>query len=84
LEATPDILLVDVYSSEEGRRQMNENDVQTIEVDDIEGASIVDEAARRLLSISGDEFIRRWDAGETIDGDHLSIMKVAMLLPLAG
>ena len=57
--------------------------VETEEVDREEGAEIVDAAARRLLDISGDEFMTKWDAGEGIEGDHVSVMKVAMLLPLA-
>ena len=57
--------------------------VETEEVSRSEGAAIVDDAARHLLSMSGDEFAKRWDAGERIDGDHVAIMKVAMLLPLA-
>jgi hypothetical protein len=29
-----------------------------------EGRRMFDEAARKIMGMSGDEFIRRWDAGE--------------------
>lgn len=48
-----------------------------------EGRAIFDEAARRRLGMSGDEFIRRWEAGEFDEGpERLDVMHVAMLLPL--
>ncbi len=62
---------------------MDAGTVETEQVSRAEGAVIVDNAAQRLLSMSGDEFMSRWDAGEDIEGDHVAIMKVAMLLPLA-
>lgn len=31
------------------------------------GRRMLDEQARRLLGISGDEFLRRWEAGEYAD-----------------
>ena len=48
---------------------------------------IFDQAAERALQMSGEEFLRRWDAGEfqpLIDQPehHSKIMSVAMLLPL--
>ena len=48
-----------------------------------EGREMFDQVARRRLGMSGDEFIRRWDAGE-FDGEpeRLDVMDVAMLLPL--
>ena len=43
---------------------------------------LVDRAARRELGMSGDEFIRRWEAGEFRDPDERpEVMRVAMLLP---
>jgi hypothetical protein len=42
--------------------------------------------ARSRLGISGDEFLRRWDAGEYRnvfdDEDHLGVLLVASLIPL--
>jgi hypothetical protein len=48
-----------------------------------EGLRLLDAASERLLSLSGSDFLARWDAGEPIHGDHVAIMKVAMLIPLA-
>ncbi len=47
------------------------------------GREMFEQGARRRLRMSGDEFIRRWDAGE-FDGEpeRLDVMDVAMLLPL--
>jgi hypothetical protein len=54
------------------------------EVGKEEGFRILDEAARRWLDISADEFLRRWDAGEYAGkADTPSIMNVAPLIPLA-
>lgn len=44
-----------------------------------------DAQARRLMGMSGEEFIRRWDAGEFAaiadDAEHPEIMRLAMLIP---
>jgi hypothetical protein len=46
-----------------------------------EGWEILEENAQRLLGMSAEEFIRRWDSGELkVDRDR--IISVAMLLPL--
>jgi hypothetical protein len=54
------------------------------EVSVAEGRRLFDEEARRALGMSGDEFLRAWDAGE-IDpnepGRHSAIVRVLMLLP---
>lgn len=48
-----------------------------------EGRAIFDGAAQRLLHMSGDEFLRRWDAGEFADDpDRPEVIEVAMLVPL--
>jgi hypothetical protein len=49
-----------------------------------EGERLFDAQARRYLSMSGDEFRRRWESGE-FDGqeERAPVMRVAMLLPLA-
>jgi hypothetical protein len=43
-----------------------------------------DSEARLWLNMSGEEFLRRWDANEfDVDGpDHVRIMSVYFLLPL--
>jgi hypothetical protein len=45
---------------------------------------IFDDAARRYLGISGEDFIRSWDAGdfEHDPESNPGVMRVAMLLPL--
>jgi hypothetical protein len=48
-----------------------------------EGRALLNEQARRYLGISGDEFVRKWDAGEFPDADRQpGVMRDAMLLPL--
>ena len=52
-----------------------------------ESRQFFDEQARKALGMSGDEFLRRWDAGEfdaiADDPDHPEIMHLAMLIPFA-
>lgn len=70
-----------------GRDDLMDGELGTVEIDAIdrdEGARILDATARRLLDMSGDEFVERWNRGETDDMDHVAAMKVAMLIPLAG
>jgi hypothetical protein len=50
-----------------------------------EARAIFDQYARQILDISGEEFLRRWDAGEYRDAingpDHLKLMRLVMLMP---
>lgn len=50
-----------------------------------EGRALLDDQARKLLNISGEEFLRRWDAGEYRDladaPGQRHIMRLAMLIP---
>ncbi len=49
-----------------------------------EGRALFDRQARYHLGISGDEFIRAWNAGEFDDDpDRPEVMEVVMLLPFA-
>lgn len=52
-----------------------------------EGRDFFDVQARHLLGISGDEFLRRWDAGEydelVDDSRHPEILRLAVLIPFA-
>ncbi|MGI8642913.1 MAG: hypothetical protein ACR2LS_02215 [Thermomicrobiales bacterium] len=52
-----------------------------------QGRRLFDEAVRREVGISGEEFIRRWQAGEfaTIpdDEEHRSIIELTILIPFA-
>ncbi|MBI4579705.1 MAG: hypothetical protein HY718_08390 [Planctomycetes bacterium] len=44
--------------------------------------ALLDRQARRYLGMGGDEFVRKWDAGEFDDNpDRPEVMRVAMLLP---
>lgn len=48
-----------------------------------EGRRMFDERCRARLGISGDEFLRKWDAGEygPDPDDHPGVMGLYMLLP---
>ncbi len=49
-----------------------------------EGRRLFDKKARQYFGISGDEFIRRFEAGEYGDPDDSpSVMRLVMLLPFA-
>lgn len=49
-----------------------------------EGRAILDRQARHYLGMSGDEFMRAWNAGEfDDDSDRPEVMRVAMLIGLA-
>ena len=52
-----------------------------------EGREIFDAEARRVKGMSGEEFIRRWDAGEYDEiadtSGNLHIIGLAFLIPLA-
>jgi hypothetical protein len=54
-------------------------------LDDDESHQYFDREARRLMNMSGAEFIRRYDAGEfeaELDGpQHRALAKLVMLLP---
>lgn len=46
-----------------------------------EGRALLDERARRFLGMGGDEFVRRYEAGE-LDPDDDDVARVALLIPL--
>lgn len=49
-----------------------------------EGRDLFDRKARQYLDVSGDEFIRRLEAGEYGDPDNdPKVMRLVMLLPFA-
>ena len=54
-------------------------------LDDEESRQYFDRQARRLMNMSGDKFLRRYDAGEfdgELDGPrHRHLAKLVMLLP---
>jgi hypothetical protein len=47
------------------------------------GKKILDRQARKYLGMSGDEFVRKYRAGEVEDPDRTDVRRVAMLIPLA-
>lgn len=54
-----------------------------------EGLAYFDRRARELVGLSGEEFLRRWDAGTyqpTIgpDGEDRKLNRLIMLMPFAG
>ena len=48
-----------------------------------EGRRLLDEAARRTLNMTAEEFIVAWDEGRFADPDSLRVQQVAVLLPFA-
>jgi hypothetical protein len=55
------------------------------DIDQGDAWSLFDSAARRHLHMSGEEFLRAWDAGVFDDPDpdsHRGVMDVAILIPL--
>jgi len=48
-----------------------------------EGRAILDQQARELLGMSGEEFAARWAERSIPDPDRPAVISVAMLLPLA-
>jgi hypothetical protein len=49
-----------------------------------ESVTLFDKISREQMGISGEEFLRRWDAGELDDAyqnEHTKVMRVAMLIP---
>jgi hypothetical protein len=61
-----------------------EPDIEVRELSVEDGKRLLDEQARRYLGISGEEFARRWSTGEIDPDGQPDVMRVAMLLPLAG
>ncbi|MGH3089357.1 MAG: hypothetical protein ACRDSJ_18850 [Rubrobacteraceae bacterium] len=54
---------------EAGMEQRANDDGHVRQLTREEGRELLDRHARRYLGISGEEFIRRWDAGEYGDPD---------------
>ncbi len=54
------------------------------ELSQADSRTLLDQQARRYLHMSGDDFIRAWDAGQFADNpDRPEVMRVAMLLDFA-
>lgn len=59
-----------------------------VELTSDEGQVMFDDEARARLGISGDEFIRRWEAGEFPDCEypgwnHSDIVSLVLMIPFA-
>lgn len=52
-------------------------------VSQAEGAKILDRQARKHLGMSGEDFVRKYEAGEIEHADRADVIRVAMLIPLA-
>ena len=61
----------------------NEDGIEVAELTREEGRELFDKAARRALGISGDEFLRRWDAGGYRECRDEAAFGVSMLIPFA-
>lgn len=60
--------------------------VEVVELSEAEGVELFDRVTRREMGISGEEFLRRWDAGEWegVDLDSVDgLVDVWMMLPCA-
>ena len=54
------------------------------EIADEEAQRIFDRNARKYLGMSGDEFLRKWDAGEIEDPDQTHNVRQVLMTPLLG
>lgn len=52
-----------------------------VELSEEEGRALFDEQARKYMGMSGDEFLRKWDAGEIEDPDRSEVWTVVFLIP---
>ena len=60
-----------------------QSDVPMHELTDAESVALFDRMAQDYLCISGDEFLRRWDAGEYSGGrQEPRVETMIMLIPL--
>jgi len=58
-------------------------EVTSEQIDKKTGHALLDERARELLGMSADEFLAVWDSEEINDYDHVDVMEIAILIPLA-
>lgn len=73
---------VDVDSSELDT-SWEDSDADLKYVTPEEGAEILDRQARKYLGMSGEDFVRMYEAGEIDDPCRSDVMRVSMLIPLA-
>ena len=53
-----------------------------VELSEDEGRALFERQARKYMGMSGDEFLRKWDAGEIEDSDRSEVLTVVFLIPL--
>ncbi len=59
-------------------------DTEIREMTPEQGRQLLDDKARQYLGISGEEFRTAWESGRLDPDANPNVMRVAMLLPLAG
>jgi hypothetical protein len=57
-------------------------DIRDVSAD--EAGEIFDRQARKYLGMTGEEFLRKWDAGEIHDPDQAHIVRQVLMIPLLG
>ncbi|HEX5166893.1 MAG TPA: hypothetical protein VFV93_15920 [Thermomicrobiales bacterium] len=57
------------------------DDIQVVEISREEGIAMFDRQARERLGLSGEEFLRKWNAGEIEDPDRNDVMMLVMMIP---
>ncbi|HUG16928.1 MAG TPA: hypothetical protein VMM78_18110 [Thermomicrobiales bacterium] len=57
---------------------------EIVELTPEEGRQLFDERARELVGMSGEEFLRKWDASEIEDPDRSHIVRLVMMIPFCG
>jgi hypothetical protein len=57
---------------------------EIVELTDEEARRIFDERSRELVGMSGEEFLRKWDAGEIEDPDQSHIVRLVLMIGLMG
>jgi len=53
-----------------------------VELSEEEGRALFERQARKYMGMSGDEFLRKWDAGEIDGPDRSEVLTVVFLIPL--
>jgi hypothetical protein len=56
-------------------------DIQVIELTCEEGMAILNHQARGRLGMTGDEFLRRWKAGDIDDPDRNDVLMLVLMIP---
>jgi hypothetical protein len=74
----------DVATTKRRSSSSNADAVENVEFLTLEeGRALLDAQARQYLHMSGEEFARRWRAGDIVDPDRPEVIRVSMLLPFA-